>query len=194
MVKQSSQKSDKELLQLLLADDKQAFEEIYQRYWPLLFDSAYRRTKDIDQCKDIIQDVFADLWNRRGKINIENISAYLHTAVRYQVLKQFSTNKITPVFFELLDTLTSTQFSSDHELYEKELADLFDTWINCLPEKRKIIFQMHYRDMLSTNEIAEQLKISQKTVQNQLGIATRDIHDRLIMSACLLVSLHALIK
>jgi RNA polymerase sigma-70 factor (ECF subfamily) len=194
MNSQNQLSSDKELLHLLSQDDRIAFEEIYKRYWSVLFDAAYRRTKNIDQCKDIVQDVFADLWKRRGKVDIENLSAYLHTAVRFQVFKLFSAQKSSPAFLELFDTITSTQYSSDHELYEKELADLYDAWILSLPEKRKMIFLMHYRDKLSTREIAERLNISQKTVQNQLGIATNDIHDKLIMSVYLVLSFHELIK
>jgi RNA polymerase sigma-70 factor (family 1) len=186
--------SDAELLQMLAQDDRKAFEEIYNRYWSALLDSVYRRTRDIDQCKDIVQDVFVDLWKRRGTVEIENLKAYLYAAVRFQVLKLFASQKETPLFVELFETISSPQYNSDNTIYEKELDNLYNSWLQSLPEKRKKIFLMHYRDELSTREISKRLNISQKTVQNQLGIAANEMQNKLIIYAYLLLSIHELVK
>jgi len=186
--------SDAELLLMLAQDDRRAFEEIYTRYWSALLDSVYRRTKDIDQCKDIVQDVFVDLWKRRGTVEIENLKGYLHTAVRFQTLKHFATQKETPLFLELFETISSPLYNSDNSLHEKELYKLYNSWLESLPEKRKRIFLMHYRDELSTREISERLKISQKTVQNQLGMAATEMQKKLVFHAYLILAVHELIK
>jgi RNA polymerase sigma-70 factor (ECF subfamily) len=68
-----------------------------------------------------------------------------------------------------------SSFNADGEVIDKELADLFNSWLNTLPEKRKLIFVMHFIDKLTTKEIAERLNISQKTVQNQLGSSVQDL-------------------
>ncbi len=69
--------------------------------------------------------------------------------------------------------------SADEALYYKELKQLIDLWIETLPPKRKEIFILHYRDNLSTSSIAEKLQLSQKTVQNQLGIIFKDLRGNL---------------
>ena len=166
---------DCDLVHLLLQDDKDAFDELYRRYWPILYNAAFKRLKSNDLSKDITQEVFIDLWLRRGKVGIENIQAYLLTAVRFQVLKMISREKKNTSFIEPFENMAISSFSADGEVIDKELAALFDSWLNTLPEKRKAIFVMHYIEKLSTKEIAERLDISQKTVQNQLGNAVQGL-------------------
>ena len=166
---------DNELVRLLLQDDKDAFDELYRRYWPILYNAAFKRLKSIDLSKDITQEVFIDLWLRRGKVEIENIQAYLLTAVRFQVLKLISLEKKNASFIEPFENMAISSFSADGEVIDKELAVLFESWLDTLPKKRKAIFVMHYIEKLSTKEIADRLNISQKTVQNQLGNAVQDL-------------------
>jgi RNA polymerase sigma-70 factor (family 1) len=170
---------DNELVHLLLQDDKNAFDELYRRYWPILFNAAFKRLKSTDRSKDITQEVFIDLWLRRGRVRIENIQAYLLTAVRFQVLKLISQEKSSTSFIEPFENMAVSSFNADGEIIDKELFHLFETWLNTLPGKRKAIFVMHYIDKLSTKEIAERLDISQKTVQNQLGNAVQGLRSSL---------------
>ena len=170
---------DGELIHLLMHDDKNAFDELYHRYWSILYNAAFKRLKSIDLSKDITQEVFVDLWIRRGKVEIENIQAYLLTAVRFQVLKLIASEKNITRFIEPFENMAISSFNPDENLIDKELADLFESWLNTLPQKRKAIFVMHYIEKLSTNEIAERLHISQKTVQNQLGIAVQELRSNI---------------
>ena len=89
---------DNELVHLLLHDDKNAFDELYRRYWPILYNAAFKRLKSNVLSKDITQEVFIDLWLRRGKVEIENVQAYLLTAVRFQVLKMISREKNNTIY------------------------------------------------------------------------------------------------
>lgn len=178
--------SDNELFSRMQLGDVSAFEEIYHRHWSLLLDTSFRRLHDLEQSKDIVQEIFVDFWNRRNTIKIENLQAYLRQAVMYQVYKYVSRVKHTTPIFELFDSVISINYSSDNKLRENELYNLFITWLECLPVKRKKIFRMYYLDEIPTKEIARQLKISQKTVQNQLGIATSDIEKKLMISIMLL--------
>ena len=75
---------------------------------------------------------------------------------------------------------------------EKELEELAQSWIDALPEKRRKIFLLHFRENLSTKEIAEKLGITQKTVQNQLGTASQDFKDQMMGSALNLLFLYSL--
>ncbi|MBO9204111.1 MULTISPECIES: RNA polymerase sigma factor [Niastella] len=163
------QATDTELLDLLTLDNRDAFNTLYDRYWELLYNAAYKRLKDKEQCKDIIQDVFIDLWCRRGQVTISNIKAYLLTAVRFQIYKLVAKEKAGPAFFELYETIASSTSGAEGTLIEKEFLDHVKAWIDELPEKKRTMFLLHTQYDKSTKEIANELSLSQKTVQNQLG-------------------------
>ena len=161
--------TDQQLLAALAQDSRDAFEAIYDRYWELLYNSAYKRLKDKEACRDIIQDVFTDLWCRRGQVSIDHLKAYLCTAVRFQVYKWVAREKAGPSFFELYETMAASALQAEGRLMEKEFHDFIKAWIDVLPEKKRKIFLLHTEEELTTKEIASALSISQKTVQNQLG-------------------------
>lgn len=172
--------TDHELLHLISQDDINAFELIYERYWAALYAGAYKQLQDREQSKDIVQDIFTDLWIRRGKVSIENLKSYLLSAIRFQVYNLVDRQKVAQSFYEPFRLLFANGFSADSTLADKELSMLFQEWLATLPEKRKQIFILHYSDRLSTSEIASRLNISQKTVQNQLGTAVADLRKRII--------------
>lgn len=163
--------NDNELLVLLTQDNRAAFELLYRRYWLQLFDAAYQRLKDSQQAEDIVQDIFVSIWTRRAVLKIENLSAYLHAAVRFRVFNYVARDAVSASFYEPFEAIAVQSAWADGHLMEKEMISLLNSYIKTLPEKRRQIFLMHIRENLSTKEIAEQLRVSQKTVQNQLGTA-----------------------
>lgn len=171
--------SDNDIISHLQKGDETAFAELYHRYWLELYDAAYKRLKNKEQVEDIIQDVFLKLWIRRSELNIENPKSYLHTAIRFRVFNYLERDARSTAFFEPFTSLAFTSESADGNVLEKELISLIDSYIECLPRKRKEIFLLYTRDNLSTNEIASRLNISQKTVQNQLGTAIDGLHARI---------------
>ena len=171
--------TDSELLIEIKLDNSGAFAELYDRYWQSLYNSAYKRLHDESPCKDILQDVFKDIWVRRASLEIENMAAYLHTAVRFQVLKLVSRNKYVSYFMQPFENIIDISLKPDSIINEKEINILLKAWIDTLPQKRRKIFMMRYEERLTTKEIAQKLKISQKTVQNQLGSTLNSLRTRL---------------
>jgi RNA polymerase sigma-70 factor (family 1) len=171
--------TDEELVALLKEGDSSAFKAIYGRYWSILYSSAYKRTRDKEQCQDIVQNVFTDLWFRKREVKILNLPAYLHTAVRFQLYKQIAKAPQKARYLDELDEIISSPIHADDPLREKEITALIDLWLNALPERRRQIFIMHYREEISTLEIANSLGISQNTVQAQLYTASQSLRVRL---------------
>ncbi|GAA4311627.1 RNA polymerase sigma-70 factor [Compostibacter hankyongensis] len=134
--------------------------------------------QDAEACKDIIQDIFTDLWFRREQISNENPVGYLHTAVRFQVFKYIG-RSAGKAFYEPLEAIMPAGGTASDPLDYKELLTLVEQWMDTLPEKRGEIFRLRYQEQLSTKAIAAKLHISQKTVQNQLGIAYNSLRDKL---------------
>jgi len=68
-----TKQSDEWLLSQLKNNDRDAFSEIYRRYWQVFYDTASKRTKSKAHFQDIIQNIFTDLWQRRHQIDVNNL-------------------------------------------------------------------------------------------------------------------------
>lgn len=167
--------SDQDLLAKMQADDALAFNCIYERYWDAMYGKAFQRLQDNASSKDAVQNVFIDLWSRRKKSNITNLRSYLYGAIRFQVFKQIDTSRKFDTFFEVFEDMMVSPIQTDGEIIRDDLAHLLVLWVETLPQKRREIFVMHYQRQLSVAEIADELKITQKTVYNQLNTSIKEL-------------------
>jgi RNA polymerase sigma-70 factor (ECF subfamily) len=169
-----------QLLSMIAQDDRDAFEMIYHQYWDALYTAALRRLRNAAQAQDIVQEIFISLWERRTELQINNLSAYLQTAVRYRVYNYIARDAVPEVFYEPFEAIAVHPVSADTMIIEKELLELADAYIAALPKKRQRIFNLYFEENLTTREIASRLSISQKTVQNQLGIAMNGLRTHIL--------------
>jgi len=160
--------SDSELVILLKDGDEHALRMIYQRYWKTLYNECCRRLNNPEQSEELVQDILADLWEKRTERQIGNLEAYLTTAVKYAVYRQYRRNKALPFFEEPLEHLFFSDTEADSALFLKELRVFIDQWLETQPDKRREIFTRRYLDDQTTQEISEQMGVPQKTVQNTL--------------------------
>ncbi|KGL59019.1 RNA polymerase sigma-70 factor [Polaribacter sp. Hel1_85] len=147
---------------------------LYNNYWKVLYISAYNLLKDKEVCEEIIQDVFIDIWNKRKELEIKvSLKSYLYACVRYKVFSQFRTNKITRV--ELLEELDKRlQYTTpETKMMHQELKQHINIVVESLPEKCKRVYKLSRNEQLSHKEIADQLGISTKTVENHITNALR---------------------
>src|SRR5690606_17976562 len=114
--------------------------------------------------KDVVQNVFTSLWQRRKETEIDNLRSYLYGAVRYQVFKQVSLSNKYVGFYEPFEMMMVSPIRTDQNLIRDDLAQLLLTWIDTLPRKRRQIFVLHYQEQLTVPEIASKLGITHKTV------------------------------
>jgi len=178
---------DKLLLLDLKEGRTEAFDALYEKYWKRTYAAAFKRLQNPEQAKDIIQDVFLQLWLKREETLIENLPAYLLTAVKNKVFNWMEKErKYTPVP-ELFLLLKTSQDQTDAELLRKEFSKTYEALINTLTISQQKIFRLRYQQDLSTSEIAEQLNISRKTVQNQLGKAIAQLRASLVMISLLMI-------
>ena len=159
------------LLQQIHDGNELAFDLLYEKYWAATYASAYKRLKDTDQAKDIVQEIFIHIWTKKETLTIKNVPAYLNIAVRNKVFKTLAKQSYNHPFFEVLDNLPATYLQADSNLMWKDFFKSYEALLNTLPQQRRTIFQLRFQDDKSTSDIAEQLGISRKTVQNQLSLA-----------------------
>jgi RNA polymerase sigma-70 factor (family 1) len=172
---ESNHTDDVLLLQLIEQGSKHAFNVLYEKYWEKAYNDAYKRLKDSDQAKDIVQEIFTHIWLKRETLHIDNLPAYLNVAVRNRVLKFIEKQKNTSPFFDILENMPASSSRTDCDLLWKEFLVAYEALLNTLPAKRQTIFRLHFQEDIPTKDIAKELGISRKTVQNQLGKAVEKL-------------------
>lgn len=161
-----------ELLRLLAADDKQAFAEIYNRYWQFLLGVAYNRLKDWQAAEDIVHDVFASLWLNRHKQEIQCLKNYLAVAVKYMILKEIR-KTVLQKNYEQRFAHSPLVATPDMAFDNRRILQILQQEIEALPEKCRLIFRFSREQGMTIKQIAGEMNISPKTVENQLNKALR---------------------
>lgn len=187
---------ESELLQKLVAGDEGAFRSLYDKYKGLLYIHAYRKLKNKEESRDIIQDIFLSIWERRERLNItESFSAYLYKAIRYKVIDRINKrNDATTYqahFQAFLNTyLNASVDNADHLVREKILTSIIDKEISQLPPKMRHVFELSRKSDMSHKEIADQLNLSEQTVRTHVKHALQVLRTKLGLYLLLSILLH----
>lgn len=177
---------DAELLLRLSEGNEFAFDILYNKYWKQVYNAAYKRLNDSERAQDIAQDVFVQLWIRGTKSLIENLPAYLLVAARNGVFKHMEKEGKYAAMPDMADELESIHGRADTNMIHKEFLNAFNQLIEDLPTQQRIIFNMRFADGLTSQQIADQLVISPKTVRNQIGKALVTLKKALMLFQILL--------
>ncbi len=173
--------TDIELTDLLKSGDQLAFTEIYHRYSSLLYVYAYKLLGDTDAAKDLTQELFINLWDKRTTIDFnKSVSSYLYTAVRYKFLKLVSHQKVRTVYAEqFLNLFEEGTNSTDAYISEKDLIMQVEKLIEDLPPKMAQAFRLSRLKHKSNQDIAEELEVSEKTVKNLVSQANKHLKPKI---------------
>lgn len=152
---------------------------MFKKYYNPLCNFATTIVKDHKMAQDVVQDVFTGLWDKREVISIDtNEKSYLFQAVKNRALemlrKQKNDVKIsTADYNEIYDSNDAL----DEQARKYMLKEYLYSSIRQLPPKCQEIFVLNKMNGLTYNEIAIDLDISVKTVENQIGKAYRKLRD-----------------
>lgn len=173
--------NDSELVSLLKKNDDLAYNEIYQRYKWVLFLHALKRIRNREEAKDIVQELFITLWDKRREMEIKgHLSGYLFTAVRNRVIKFISHQQVESVYISSLgNSINAGICITDHRIRENNLAEIIEKEIQDLPEKMRQVFILSRKQNLSHKEISAQLGIEETTVKRQISNALKILRTKL---------------
>ena len=183
---------DFNLLDQLRQGDEKAFAALYHTYWQSLLNAAIHRLGTIETAQEVVQDVFTSIWQRRETLVVTtSVAAYLHTALKYKVLDYLRAQKVKDKYVQSIkQKATAYSHSTAETVALHELDHALHQGIKQLPEKCRLIFSLSRFEHHSTQEIATELHISPKTVENQIGKALRllrvSMKEFLSLVACLL--------
>lgn len=170
--------SDLELWHKVRNNSEEAFKELFYRYHPLLINLAFTYLRDENTAKDLAQNVFVNIWQKRKELNIrDDCKAYLLRAMRNHCINYLKKKK--SVFLD--DSFQPPDPSADGQdrLHLEDLNKRVQLAITKMPEACRMIFLLRRREDLSLKEIAQQMEISTKTVENQLTKAHKILKEYL---------------
>src|SRR3989339_397574 len=172
---------DFQLLDHIKKDDPLALKALFIKYYNPLCYFSFQIVKSTELAEETVSDVFAELWIKRNRINIQtSFKSYLYTAVKNRSINYYKQEKrisepIDPNQLHLITSQTETDQLVNQQDLEKQIEEL----LNQLPEKRGLIFRMNRIDGLTYQEIADILSISIHTVQNQMVNAVKFMAEQL---------------
>ena len=172
---------DQELVLLLKDDDDAAFKEIYLRYDKLLLIYAYKKLRNREEAKDLVQDVFTWLWNSRKDFSLNTtLSGYLYKSVLNRI---FDVVKHKGIIRKYVDSgkhyIEISNEDTDYLIREKDIALLIEKEILTMPPKMREIYTLKKKYFLSTKEIATELSLSEHTVSTQMKRALKHLKVKL---------------
>lgn len=168
------------LVNRFINSDRRAYAQLFDYYWEGMYVHAFSLVQSNDIAKDIVQEIWIDLWNRRASLNDANFEAYLHKAVRNNCFKHFRSNKFNKTQLHVIDALgifQKSKIEEEHELCAMESS--VKKVMGKLPKRCKQIFELSRYDRIPNEQIAHQLGISKRTVENQLTIALKALREEL---------------
>ena len=168
-------------------NDESAFQSLYLHLAPPLIRFANSFLKeDRALSEDIVAEIFAGLWERRQTLmNIEHLKVYLFTCVRNAALNHLEKMERTSFYsFEELEVVLAPLISAqdpEKDMISGETMEAVQEAMNALPAKCRLIFRMAKEEGLRYKEIADILNISVRTIDSQIAIALRKIHESLAL-------------
>lgn len=161
--------------------DKKSFERIFKSLYKPLVQYAFRITRSHEEAEGIVQQIFLSMWEKRKGLNVEGpLENYLFRATRNRCINYVKLELPKRQQLETLENLELTQkniidtFESENVL-SKKVAQAIEQ----LPVKCKEIFVLSRYGGLTYKEIAEELDLSVKTVENQMSIALKKLRESL---------------
>ncbi|WP_111634502.1 RNA polymerase sigma factor [Pedobacter cryoconitis] len=167
-------KSDRELVKDMNEGDETAFQCLFDFHWDTLYAFVYRLINDEDQTKDILQNVFLEVWNKKDTLLIDDsILPYLYKIAKNDVMSLFRRNKVRLDGNDILIRNLKRSSATDDRIIAKQLQDVIDLELEKMPFNVRQCFQLSKYEHKSIREIALELTLSEQTVKNNISEALR---------------------
>ena len=162
-------------------DSESDFRIFYDYYYKRLFRQALYYYPDPVTAREIVADVFVSFWESRKALDkVENPDAYLFISLKYASARHIERVKNSPAYLSLENyTDLKEDHLSDRLLLDNELQEKYRKALQKLPPRCAEVFRLIREEKKKYAEVAEILKISVKTVDNQLSKATKLLYSEL---------------
>ena len=163
------------------------YKNLFRRYYPGLLFYATRLVGD-EEAEDVVQDVFVELWKRRGYMEIgEQIQGFLYRATYTKALNVLKHRSIKEGYHSAIEEINQKRaefYQPDNNeviqrIENKELRKEIQDAVNELPDKCKEVFKLSYLHDMKNKEIADVMGVSLRTVEAHMYKALKYLRNRL---------------
>lgn len=178
----SMEANETAVIQLLGERNEKAFEQVFKSNFKNLHAYACTIVKDDVMAEEMVQNVFYKIWEKTAQLSIPgSVTAYLYRAVYNESLNYLKHQKVKAAYQNYSSyQMKHTTDSASKKVHYKELSEKLHNALNELPEQCRTVFQLSRFEELKYREIAVQLNISVKTVENHMGKALKLLRLKLI--------------
>lgn len=158
----------------------EAFEDLFKQYYAPLVAYACKYVSDVDIAREIVQDFFVKLYEKRNTLNIGiSVKSYLYRSVFNCCMNYINQRNIQEKHLKNIDLERDDEENLESEMNTVELQYKIYEVIDELPPKCQRIFKMNRLDGLKNEEIAAQLNLSKRTVETQISKALKILRKKL---------------
>ncbi len=172
---------DNRIIDQLKDGSKEAFHILYDTYSPKIHAFALSNLKDASDAEELLQDVFLKLWEIRSTLDSsKNIKSFLFKICINLIYDFIRRKNIEKAYLDYsTKSSPSTSDNTWHEVIYNDMLNNLQQLVAGMPEQRRRIFQLSKEEGLSNDEIAQQLSLSRRTVENQLYRAVSSLKEKL---------------
>jgi RNA polymerase sigma-70 factor (family 1) len=173
--------NEKTLVAKLKNNEAEAFDALFHKYSNKLFRFAFSLLKNEEDACEIVQETFFKIWEKRNNIDSsKSFKSFLFSISYHLIIDQLRERLKNQEFRNSLEKYFSERANfQENRLDYSTLETEINKAVNELPEKRKQIYRLSREQGFSHKEIAGQLGVKPKTVENQINLALKHIKTRL---------------
>ena len=157
--------------------NKTNFEQLFKDHYNSLYYYAYSIVNDDELAKDLVNDSFEEIWNKRNKIDISySLKAYLYQIVKNRCVNHLKKQEVEQKYINR--TIHSVDDSDEYKDNESVMAELMKA-IEQLPEQGRKVFTKCFIENLTYKEAAEELNVSVNTIKTHVSNSLKRLRKEL---------------
>lgn len=169
------------LIQKIQQEDRDAFALFYRIYWKKVFHFISLYINNVSEKEDLLQEIFIKVWENRATLNPEKDPLnYLFIVSKNLTLNHLRTKNNSKIYTEIiLDAIDDYTNTVEDDIQLTELTQELTKIINSLPDRQKEVFTLSRIKHYTQSQIANEMDISIKTVENHMTKALAFIRQQL---------------
>lgn len=175
----------KEIIKGIKQDDTVAFKKLYLAFNNKIYGFCINNGQTHEDAEEVLQEVFLKIWARRHSIDPTNVQSYIFSIAKNIIIDKYRKLVKSKAASEYQILFMTPENNTENTVIYNELKEEIQKTFDTMPEMRKLIFQMSRFKGYSNKEIAAELGISVRTVENHIAKAIQNFRSDLGQSTAI---------